>query len=339
MSKAIKTLKQILDSDTYGFQVGSAIDKEITSIRSSELPNRRDMILPYIFTLIVAVIIISANYVAVRYTSNSNYMYSESIQNSIDTAMQTIDTNTDAKLEEAFDSISNKIDQLSTKIQALQETTETNHKTTTNSGSLIRREIYGIDESVPLAGSISIPEARLNPIKNTIQDGDTVLQEYILPADVYGDDLNISEFMPYMDYKLVTLVGSGSYTICHSENAYTDIHGLRRYRTTDDQYTVNGKDDYVVAMGNFYKEKGHVGDRYLIVTTNGDYTVIVGDEKGPDGTADPLEMYGMCGDNPNVLEFVVDESLLHEDILINGTVTNGPIEELGGEIISIYKIQ
>ena len=47
--------------------------------------------------------------------------------------------------------------------------------------------------------------------------------------------------------------------------AWTDEYGLRRYKVSEDQFTINGKDDYVIALGTYYKEKGTAGSRYIIV--------------------------------------------------------------------------
>ena len=49
--------------------------------------------------------------------------------------------------------------------------------------------------------------------------------------------------------------------------------------TTADQFTIDGQDDYMIALGTFYKEKGTAGNRYLIETTTGAYTAITGSEK------------------------------------------------------------
>lgn len=163
------------------------------------------------------------------------------------------------------------------------------------------------------------------------------LVEMELPSKYYGN-IDFSSFQPYMSYYKVTNKTSPAYSVCHSENAYTDENGLRRYRTTADQFTIDGQDDYMIALGTFYKEKGTAGSRYLIETTTGAYTAITGSEKADDDT-DKLNMFRSHGNKAGMIEWIVDERCLNNDISAAGTVTNGPVEALKGEIISIYKIE
>lgn len=164
------------------------------------------------------------------------------------------------------------------------------------------------------------------------------LVECALPSDYYNN-INFSWFQPFMAYQKITDKTSPSYEICYSENAYTDENGFRRYKTNEHQFTVDGNDDYVVALGTYYKEKGTVGSRFLIETTTGSYTVITGGEKADEDT-DELNMFSThCdGDYAGMIEWIVDENTLHSDIKYAGTVTYGPVESMHGDIIAIYRI-
>lgn len=165
------------------------------------------------------------------------------------------------------------------------------------------------------------------------------LKRYDLP-DVYYPGLDFSSFQPYMGYNKVTNKKSPAYAITHSEHAYTDENGLRRYKTTEDQFTIDGKDDYIVALGTFYKEKGTAGGRYLIVTSTGMYTAITGDEKA-DVHTDSRNMFSLHADGTfaGIIEWIVDTKNLDRDIKRAGSVTAGPDEVLQGEILYIYGIE
>ena len=140
-----------------------------------------------------------------------------------------------------------------------------------------------------------------------------------------------------MLFRSITNKKSPAYKISHSENSYTDENGLRRYRTTKDQFTVNGADDYIIALGTFYKTKGTAGERFLITTSNGAYTAITGDEKA-DIHTDGMNMFTTHNGKAGMIEWIVDESLLNRMIRSKGTITKGPVEILQGEITGIYKI-
>lgn len=166
-----------------------------------------------------------------------------------------------------------------------------------------------------------------------------VLQEMDLP-DTYYRNIDFSSFQPYMSYEKITNENSPAYGITHDpENSYTDENGFRRYKTSNDQLTVNGKDDYIVALGTFYKKKGTAGSRFLVETTTGKFTIITGEEKSDENT-DEMNMFTWHknGTAAGVIEWLVDENKICSDIIESGTVTEGPIEEIHGEIIHIYKI-
>lgn len=172
---------------------------------------------------------------------------------------------------------------------------------------------------------------------NKIEFGSVSLQMYDLP-DKYYPGIDYNSMQPYMSYKMVTSKGTESYRICHNENAYTDNNGYRRYKTDDNVFTVNDQDDYVIALGNFYKEKDICGQRYLIVTTTGSYTAIVGDEKA-DCDTDKL---GMVHDHGNgkysLIEWIVDPSSLEQSVKRGGSIRYSSNDTITGDILYIYRI-
>lgn len=165
------------------------------------------------------------------------------------------------------------------------------------------------------------------------------LRRHDLPS-VYYPGVDFSSFQPYMNYRCVTNKNSAAYWVVHSEDAYNDEYGMRRYRTTDDQFTINGEDDYMIALGTFYKEKGTAGSRYLIITSTGMYTAITGDEKS-DKHTDPKHMFSLHQDGTcaGIIEWLVDQPNLERTMKRAGTITAGPIEPLRGEILQIYSIE
>lgn len=163
--------------------------------------------------------------------------------------------------------------------------------------------------------------------------------KYDLPSVYYGD-IDFSTFQPYMDYKMVTDTSSNSYQVLNSEKLYIDDNGLCRYSVDDDQFSIDGKDDYVIALGTYYKEKGKTGQRYLIHTTEGYYTAIAGDEKADEHT-DKYRMFVRHGENgqyAGMIEFLVDTDYLDSDIRTMGTVTACDDPVLQGEILGISQI-
>ena len=174
--------------------------------------------------------------------------------------------------------------------------------------------------------------------RDTIEIDESVLVRYDLP-DKYYPGIDYSSFQPYMPYTAITNKSTPAYKVVRSENCYTDEFGLRRYKTNDSQFTIDGQDDYIIALGTFYKEKGTAGSRYLIVTTTGMYTAITGDEKADEHT-DAKGMFSRhCnGTKAGLIEWIVDKSALNPTIKKMGTVTYGGPEAARGEILYIYKI-
>lgn len=163
-----------------------------------------------------------------------------------------------------------------------------------------------------------------------------ILIKQQLPSAYYSG-IDFSSFMPYESVDAITNTRSQAYKICYSENAYSDENGFMRYKVSDDQFSIDGEDDYIVAMGTFYKDKGAAGQRFLIVTSTGMYTVITGDEKS-DNHTDDMNMFTVHDGKAAVLEWIVDR-----DELVDTVESSGNVKKLGnlenkGAIQYIYKI-
>lgn len=174
--------------------------------------------------------------------------------------------------------------------------------------------------------------------KALIQLNNHTLKKYHLPNQYYGN-IDFYSFLAYMSYKSITRKNSSSYKIVHSDLAYTDKLGYRRYKIQSSHLSVNNQDDYIVAVGNFYKEKGSSGDRFLVITDTGMYTIIIGDEKSNNHT-DKLNMFTYHGKGKvNVLEFIVDTKKLESSVKRMGSVTASSVKEISGKLLFLYKIQ
>ena len=176
--------------------------------------------------------------------------------------------------------------------------------------------------------------------QDTIEVDGSTLVRFDLPDAYYGE-CDYSSFQPYMSYKCITDSSTQAYAVSHSDFAYTDDNGMRRYQTADDQFTINGEDDYVFALGTFYKPRGTCGSRWLVITTTGAYTAITGDEKA-DVETDDLCMFSRHGDDGmtlGLIEWIVDYDLISSEVWAYGSITAGPIEAIHGEILYMYQIQ
>lgn len=229
----------------------------------------------------------------------------------------------DTTAELVIDDTNYQVAQISRMVNIETEATEVEITTTVTS-----EEVPELEEEVDL-------ESLLGDDIISI-DGST-LTRYDLP-NVYYPNIDHSSFQAWMPYKSVNDVTSESYKVVHSENTYVDEVGLLRYKTTADQFTIDGADDYVVALGTYYKEKGTCGSRYLVVTENGMYTAIAGDEKD-DRHTDKYNMFAYHnGGVAGVIEWIVDPNKLDPDIKTIGSVTAGPVDVINGEILYIYMI-
>ena len=183
--------------------------------------------------------------------------------------------------------------------------------------------------------------------EDTIETSTGRLVRQELPSVKYPNK-DFNSFKSWMPY---TALGRNNQCgrIAYNTLAWTDDYGLRRFTTDpsteftvnqwhDEEGNLHSDDDYLVAMGNFYKLKGEVGQRFVIVTEAGNYTVRVSDEKSNAHT----DQYNMgqlkSGNRICILEFLVHQSSLHKSMKSSGSIATGPVEVLGSPIIYIYRI-
>jgi hypothetical protein len=219
------------------------------------------------------------------------------------------------------------------------EPTTTTAETTTEATTYtVSTVVTGVATSV---GEIcdNLPAATIDwrPMVNngdtTISLQNTTLTRKCLPNAYYNIDF--STFQPYMDVDCITATGSAAYQLCNAYDTYSDEYGLMRKPSTG--FTVDGKDDYIVALGNYYKAKGSIGDRFLVATTTGYYTIVVGDEKD-DGDTDPYNMYSYHGNYAGLIEFIVQTDELTASARRMGTIHDCGNPIFAGDITRIYRI-
>lgn len=189
-----------------------------------------------------------------------------------------------------------------------------------------------------------MPDEEEVPLERTYGQEYIYLEEYnvrlesmLLPFN--GEDFN--SMQPYEDVSCITNESTSAYDVTHDDATYIDHYGLLRYnRNASTEFTVDGKDDYVVALGTFYKGEGTpCGGRFLVVTDRGSYTVTVGDEKDNDHTG-KYHMYSDHDGKAGLIEFIVDEDSLESTSKSIGSIFFMPQElgGVGGNIHYIYKI-
>jgi hypothetical protein len=182
-----------------------------------------------------------------------------------------------------------------------------------------------------------LPKVRRDLGSEKILINNGYLLKYDLPDKYYKIDY--SSFQPYMHYEAISNKNSSAYKITRHKNAYTDKNGFRRYRTDRNSFKVNNEDDYMIALGHHFNEKGLAGVRYLIVTTEGMYTAITGDVKARNHT-DSKNMFSKHGSKAGMIEWIIDRKHknLDSNILKHGTVTKSRNKILQGKVLYIYKI-
>ena len=198
---------------------------------------------------------------------------------------------------------------------------------TASIGSMIEKSINTATES--LYDQIGNDEISTNGI---------ILTRYSLPSEYYPN-IDFQSMQPFMSYKMVTNKATEAYKMCHSDLSYIDENGLLRHEVADDQFSINGQDDYVIALGTYYKERSHCGERFLIVTSTGMYTAITGDEKADKHTDKHHMVHDHCDGTYSLIEFIVDTPSLEELVRLTGTLRNSSIEAFQGDILHIYKIK
>ncbi len=185
---------------------------------------------------------------------------------------------------------------------------------------------------------------------DVIESGNVTLVRKELPSYYYGDQYNWTNMQSLMRYTTITAKWSDAYKVCYGEGAYTDANGFRRKHTdSSSQFTIDKRDDYIIALGTYYKTRGICGERFLIVTTTGAYTAITGDEK-KESECDKHHMFHPAVDGSNnvsVLEFVVgsrDEvGKDYRNMGMVGRMGSAHYSEniipFQGEVLYIYKIE
>ena len=101
---------------------------------------------------------------------------------------------------------------------------------------------------------------------------------YDIPAKYY-DDINFSLFKMLSYYNLPS-AGKGDIglNVIRGEKLYTDDYGFIRYIPGNGQFAINNQPDYVIS-NDIFSQKEINGNRYLIVTNSGMYTIITDDER------------------------------------------------------------
>lgn len=170
---------------------------------------------------------------------------------------------------------------------------------------------------------------------NSVPETDQTLSYNDLDISLYSSNarFKIGEEVPlpslptepkhFTDYRFYNLWYTPHYRL--QQSAYTDKDGLRRFN-----------DDYIVAMGKFYSED--IGDRFHVTLDTGvEFTVILGDGKHP-SDCDINNMYAPCmnyadEDCANLLEFIVDDSIMSADVYAYGSIDC--IDKFKGNIVKM----
>lgn len=197
--------------------------------------------------------------------------------------------------------------------------------------SLKQRNREIADDELVVTGTIKTIEK---------EDDEISLTPQTLP-DEYYDHVDYSSFWAFESFDQEWSDGSDSYNFLHSKDIYTDNNGLMRKPVPDGDLKLEGEyeDDYIVALGSHYKTPHKCGERFLIITTTGEFTIITGDEQD-DHDTDKHNMFiwGEKEGEARLLEFIVNEKQLNREIRSKGTVTAAPVEAFQGEIISMLRI-
>lgn len=211
--------------------------------------------------------------------------------------------------------------------------------------TVITNAEFEAEETTVVADGPIMPEEPINiPIESQYgndyiysEEYDVHLENCLLPFN--GEDY--STMQPYEDVNCITNESTSAFQVTHDDATYIDHYGLLRYnRNASTEFTVDGKDDYVVALGTFYKGEGTpCGGRFLIVTDRGEYTVTVGDEKDDQHTG-KYHMYSEHAGKAGLIEFIVDEDTLDPTSKAMGSIFFMPqsLGGIGGNIHYIYKI-
>lgn len=131
-----------------------------------------------------------------------------------------------------------------------------------------------------------------------------------------------SNFKAFMDYRCITSKTSMQWKLQHDGNAYTNEEGFRMY---------NG--EYMVAVGSYYSQK--IGTRLRVTLDTGkEIYCVVGDHKS-DAHTDPMHQHR----NGNVVEFIVDQSVIPSVCKKMGDMSHAPNANIEGKVVSIEKLE
>ena len=132
-----------------------------------------------------------------------------------------------------------------------------------------------------------------------------------------------TSFKGFMDYRTITDETTLQWKI--QQVAYTDEYGVRKYN-----------DDCCVALGSYYVE--NIGDRFEVTLDNGNvFTIIAAELKKDEHTDENNQYVPMTYDMGNVIEFIVDDNIIHDGVWTLGDVSY--YEKFSGNILEIKLLE
>ena len=204
-------------------------------------------------------------------------------------------------------------------------------------GTLMSNKATPTPAPTPEMSNEDIVRAHLGDSVITVSTG--TLTKMSLPSAYYNIDF--SSYQPWMPASAITSKGSDSWRFLHGSGIYVGDDGIYRHQIDSaTEFNVNNNsDDFVVALGTFYKTRHTCGERFLVVTDCGWYTISCGDEES-DRDTDSHHMFipDPDGIHARMIEYIVDRNRLDPNIRKMGNVVAGPHSYIKGEIRYIYKI-
>lgn len=167
----------------------------------------------------------------------------------------------------------------------------------------VRPERDEEEEIVVIDTEVELPDQEKTLGEDT-EDSIEVEEVVEFNPNLYSIHPDASSFKCYMDYLAITSTTSTQYKM--QQIAYTDENGLRKI----DEY-------YCVAMGTYY---GKCGDKFYVETDEGNsWKVIISDVKSDLHTNETKQF---SRSNGCMMEFLVDLSVLPNEVAIKGTVND-----------------
>jgi len=159
------------------------------------------------------------------------------------------------------------------------------------------------------------------------------------PVDTVDVKINTTQ---YIEYSVPTNINT-SFKAYMPINSITDEtsdqYKLKQECYVDDLGFCRINDDYMIALGTYYTSK--CGERFLITTDTGEqFTAIIGDIK-QDIHTNNTNQYVPMYDNENnfiggnIVEFIIDDSIMCNQVIMSGTVSSIKFK---GNITEIKKI-